>query len=293
MGRLALLALIWGWSFLFIKVAGEGMTPTAVSAARIALGAAVMLLVLRARRASLPRSRELWFHFAFQGFVGSAIPFALLAWGGQHVSSALAAVLNASTPLFAAAIAALMLRERLRPSQLGGIALGFCGVGLAAGVGSSDLAGSSLLGAAAPVLAAACYGLSFSWARRYLSGVSPLVAATGQLVAGSALIGPIGIATTLREGISLTPTRIAAITILGALGTGVAYVLNYRIIRDVGPTRAAMVTQLVPIVAVTVGVVFLDEPFHVRLLFGGGLTLLGIALLHERLRRFRRVPAAV
>ncbi|HEX7165959.1 MAG TPA: DMT family transporter [Acidimicrobiales bacterium] len=293
MRRIALLALIWGWSFLFIKVAVEGMPPSTVAGARIALGAVVMAIVLRARSIDLPRDRRVWGHLAVQGIVGSAIPFTLLAWGEQHVSSALTAVLNASTPMFAAAFAAVVLHERLRVTQHAGLVLGFVGVGVAAGLGASDLASSSLGGSAAAVGAAACYGLSFAYARRNLSRVPPLVAATGQLIAASVFVGPFAVTAAAREGVHLEPHRLLAIVVLGAVGTGFAYLLNYQSIAAVGPTRASIVTQLVPVVAVTVGVVFLDEDFHLRLLVGGGLTLVGIALLHERIRRFRPVPASV
>ena len=293
MRRIALLALIWGWSFLFIKVAVAGMTPTAVAGARVFLGALVMIGVLHARGAELPRSRPVWLHLAVQGVIGSAIPFSLLAWGQQYVSSALTSVLNASTPLFAAAFSAIVLTERLRAIQLTGLALGFVGVGVAAGVGGHDLAASSLGGATAAVAAAACYGLSFTYARRNLANVPPLVAATGQLIAATVFIAPAGVVTTMASGISLAPHRVLAVAILGIVGTGFAYVLNYQSIAAVGPTRASIVTQLVPVIAVTVGVLFLNEAFHWRIVVGGGLTLFGIALLHERLRRFRPVPAAV
>ncbi len=226
------------------------------------------------------------------GLVHSAVPFTLLAWGEERITSALTAVLNATTPLFAALLTAILLGERLRRSQLVGVVLGFAGVAVAAGIGARDLSGSSLGGAAAAVAAAACYGLGFAYARRNLSGVSPLVAAGGQLVAGTCIVGPIGVVTSIQHGIQLAPHRILAVTLLGVVGTGLAYVLNYGSIAELGPTRASVVTQLVPVVAVTVGVLFLDEPFHLRLVAGAALTLFGIALLHERIRRFRTIPVA-
>ena len=293
MRRLAVIALIWGWSFLFIKVAVEGMTPTAVAGARIALGAIVMLIVVRTQRIVLPRDRTTWRHFLVMGVVFNVIPFTLLAWGQERITSALTSVLNATTPLFAAVLTAILLGERLRRPQVVGVVLGFAGVAVAAGVGAADLAGSSLTGSAAVIAAAACYGFGFAYARRNLAGTPPLVAATGQLLTGTAVILPFSVATSLGEGIELTPTRTLAIVLLGVLGTGVAHLLNYRSIADVGPTRASVVTQLVPVVAVTVGVVFLREPFHVRLLAGAALTLFGIALLHDRIRRFRTVPVAI
>jgi drug/metabolite transporter (DMT)-like permease len=282
--RIVLLAVIWGWSFLFIKVAVAGMTPSAVAASRIALGGIVMVGILWARKIPLPRSPLVWRHFFVMGLVHSAIPFTLLAWGEERITSALTAVLNASTPLFAALLTAVLLGERLTRWQLTGLVFGFAGVAVAAGVGAGDFTGSSLGGALAAVAAAASYGLGFAYARRNLAGVPPLIASGGQLIAGTLIIGPVGIATTLQHGIVLAPRRMLAVLILGVVGTGFAYVLNYRSIADVGPTRASVVTQLVPVVAVAVGIAFLHEPFHFRLLVGGALTLFGIALLHERIR---------
>ena len=288
MRRLFLLAFIWGWSFLFIKVAVGGMTPATVAAVRVGLGALVLLGVVRGRRLALPAGWGWWRHYLVVAVAGSAVPFTLLAWGEQHVSSALTAVLNASTPLFAAVLASLLLRDRLRPLQLAGLVLGFVGVAVAAGLAGRDLAASSRWGEAASVAAAACYGLSFTYTRRHLSVLPPLVGATGQLVAGAILLLPAAVVTSVRQGFDLTPRRALAVGLLGLLGTGFAYTLSYRLIADVGPTRAAVVTYLIPVVAVTVGVVFLHERFSFRLVVGGVLTVGGIALLGFG----RRAPAA-
>ena len=280
MRRLALLAGIWGWSFLLIKVAVAGMTPTTVAAIRVALGAALLLAVVRARGLRLPRERVWWRHFTVVALAGSAAPFSILAWGEQHISSALAAVLNASTPLFAAALAAILLHERLRPLQVSGLALGFAGVAVVAGVGGADLAGPGTAGKAAAVAAALGYGISLTYTRRHLTTLSPLVAAAGQLVMATVMLTPLALVTTVRQGIAITPTRAASVGLLGVFGTGLAYVLIYRLIADVGSTRASVVTYLVPVVAVTVGVVFLDEHFSFRLVVGGAITIVGIALLN-------------
>ena len=279
MPRLLLLAFIWGWSFLFIKVAVAGMTPFTVAAVRVALGALVLVAIVRARRLEIPRGWAWWRHFVVVALAGSAVPFSLLAWGEQHVSSALTAVLNASTPLFAAVMAGLLLGDRLRPVQLGGLVLGFVGVAVAAGLGGSDLATSSGWSEVASVGAAACYGLAFAYTRRHLSSLPPIVGATGQLVAGAVLLLPAAVYTSVRDGLELTPRRALAVGLLGMLGTGIAYILSYRLIADVGPTRAAVVTYLIPVVAVTVGVLFLHEPFSFRLVLGGVLTVGGIVLL--------------
>jgi drug/metabolite transporter (DMT)-like permease len=285
-------AFIWGWSFLFIKVAVAGMTPATVAAARVVLGMLVMLALLRARGGRLPRDRESWRHFLVMGLVYSAVPFVLLAWGEERLTSALTAVLNAATPLFTAVATLVGLGERLRRSQVVGLVVGLAGVAVASGAGSDDVASSSAFGVLAVLGATACYGTGFAYARRHLQGVDPVVATAGQLVAAAVLSTPLGVATSLVDGVSLSPTRVAAVVMLGVFGTGVAYVLNYQSIAELGPTRASVVTYLVPVVAVAVGVAFLDEPFELRLVAGGALTIAGIGLLHDRLRRWRAVPVA-
>ncbi len=280
MRRLVLLAGIWGWAFLFIKVAVQGMTPSAVAAVRVALGAGVLLGVVRARRLVFPAGRRWWRHFTVVALAGSAVPFTLLAWGEQHVSSALTAVLNASTPLFAAIMAGLLLGDRLRPLQVVGLATGFVGVTVTSGLGAGDVTGSSLAGGGASVLAALGYGISFAYTRKHLVTIPPVVAAAGQLVSATLMLLPVALVTTARQGIDLTGSRLLAVVLLGVFGTGIAYVLSYRLVADLGPTRASVVTYLIPVVAVTVGVVFLDEPFSLRLVVGGLLTVAGVGLIN-------------
>jgi drug/metabolite transporter (DMT)-like permease len=280
--RLLLLAFIWGWSFLFIKVAVEGLPPVAVAGGRIALGAAVLTAVCAASGLRLPRDRTTWRHLAVAALFGNVLPFTLLAWGEERVTSALTAVLNASTPLFTALAGAALLGERLRRAQLVGLGVGMAGVAVAAGVGGRDLADSSATGALAAVGAGACYGLAFTYMSRHLLGLPSVVGAAGQLLAGTVLLGPLAAVVTAAEGVTLTPTRALALLLLGVLGTGAAYVLYYRLVADVGPTRASLVTYLVPLVAVTVGVVVLDEPFHLRVVAGGVLIVGGIALVSRR-----------
>ncbi|MCI3949476.1 MAG: family transporter, partial [Acidimicrobiales bacterium] len=137
-------------------------------------------------------------------------------------------------------------------------------------------------GALAAVGAGACYGLAFTYMSRHLLGLPSVVGAAGQLVAGTVLLGPLALVVTAGTGVSLTATRVVSLLLLGVLGTGAAYVLYYRLVADVGPTRASLVTYLVPLVAVTVGVVVLDETFHLRVLAGGALIVGGIALTSRR-----------
>jgi drug/metabolite transporter (DMT)-like permease len=286
--RLFLLAFIWGWSFLFIKVAVEGLTPTTVAWARITLGALVLRLVLRSRRVRVPTDPVMLRHFATVTLFGNIIPFSLLAFGEQHITSALTAVLNASTPLFTALFAAIALRERLRPVQVAGLGIGVVGVAVAAGFGVADLHGSSLAGSLAAIAAGAGYGVAFVYMRRHLIGIPPVVAAAGQLSVGAVLLFPVAAVTSVLGGLALTPTRVLAIVLLGTLGTGLAYVLSYRVIAELGATTASLVTYIIPVVAVVVGIVVLGEQFEWRLVLGGLLTIAGIAAVN----RPARMPAA-
>lgn len=290
MRRVLLLAFIWGWSFLLIKVALRAMTPGMVAFGRIVVGLVVIAVVVRARGLRMPRDLRMWRHFAVMGLIYAALPFTLLAWGEERITSALASVMNAGTPLFAAIAAAVGLGERLRPRQVGGLLLGFLGVSVAAGLAGSDLASSSATGAVAALGTAACYGMGFAYAQRHLVGVPPLVSVFGQLVCGTVLTLPLAVSGVATRGLDLEWRPLVSVLLLGAFATGIAYVLNYQAIAAVGPTRASVVTYVVPVVAVSVGVLFLDEPFRLRLLVGGALVAVGIALLQDRLRRFRRAP---
>jgi drug/metabolite transporter (DMT)-like permease len=290
--RLLILAFIWGWSFLFIKVAVEGLTPPSVAFGRVALGATVLVITLRVRRQPLPTDRSMWRHFTLAALFGNAVPFTLLAWGEQRITSALTAVLNASTPLFTAIVVALYLGDRMTRRQLVGLLLGFAGVGIAAGFGGGDLAHSSVLGSLAAVGAGACYGVAFAYMRKHLIGVEPIVAAGGQLIMASVLLAPFAIATSAQSGVHMTVRRSLALAALGVFGTGFAYILNYRVIAELGATAASLVTYVVPIVAVAVGIVVLDEPFEPRIVLGGLIIVSGIALVRGS-KLLRRAPAVV
>lgn len=287
MRRLFLLAFIWGWSFLFIKVILEDAPPTFLAWGRIALGLAVLAVAMRGRGEPLPE-RRYWGHLLVMGLAMSALPFLLIGWGEEHISSALASVLNACTPLFAAGFAAALLGERLRPPQLLGVAVGFLGVAVVAGVGGGDLAGSSLLGSAAVVLASAGYGFGFAYANRFTTGLSALQLSFGQLLAATLLLAPAAVADVAAGRVDLGPQAALCLFLLGALGTGYAYLLNYRTLQESGATVASLVTYLVPLVAVAAGVLVLGEPFSLRLVLGGLIVIGGVALVQGRLLGPRR-----
>jgi drug/metabolite transporter (DMT)-like permease len=277
MRRVVILACIWGWSFVFIKVAVEGMTPFTVAAARMALGCSALLVIGRRTGVRLPADRTFWRNVAVAGLTGCAIPFTLLAWGEERITSALTSVAQGTTSMFTALFAAILLHERLRPIQVLGLIGGLLGVGVAAGLGAGDLTGASVAGVLAAVAAGASYGLTFAHNQRHLMNVPPIAAATGQLLMGTVMLAPFAIVSSVVSGISLTPSRTASILMLGIVGTGVAYWLNFGAIARVGATAASLVTYLVPPVAVVVGWAVLGEAIQPRLILGLAIIIASVA----------------
>jgi drug/metabolite transporter (DMT)-like permease len=284
--RLGLLGAIWGMSFVLIKIGNRGFTPVQVSFARMLFGLAALTPVLLVQRGRLPRDARTWLHLAVAAVLVNSAPFTLFAVGEQHVSSVLAGIWNGTTPLFVL-IAVLLTLPEERPTRERalGLALGFAGVlvvlGAWRGIGRGELAGS-----AACLTAAILYGVGFPYLRRNLAtgGLTIPVLAFGQLAMGTlqlALVLPF--AGGLPGTIPAAP--IAAVAVLGALGTGAAYLLNYSIIRDAGATAASTVTYLVPLFATVAGVALLGERLTWNEPAGGLLVLLGVAASQGRLRR--------
>lgn len=287
--RLALLAGMWGVSFLFIKVALEGISPTQVVLGRLAAGAAVLLAIAALRRERLPRRLAVWGHLGLMGLIGNVVPFFLFAWGEQRASSSLAGIYNASTPLLTLLVAMAMLpEERPTAARAAGLALGFLGVLTVLapwrGVGAGSVPGQlAFLGAAA------CYGVSFTYTRRFLSGAgcSALALAVGQI--GAAAVALLLLAPLVAADPVALPARVVLSVLgLGVIGTGVAYVVYFGLIRDVGATTTSTVTYLVPIVAVVLGVLVLGESVGWNDFVGAAVVIAGVAVAEGRLRSRRR-----
>jgi drug/metabolite transporter (DMT)-like permease len=289
-GYLAL-ALIWGSSFLFIKIGIRELHPLYVTLGRVLAGALTVLVVLLVTRGKLPRDPRVWGHLAFVGAVGVAIPFTLFGYGEQRVSSVLAGIWNASTPLVALPVAALVFRtEPMTSRRAAGILTGFAGVlvvlGVWHGVGGAEFTGQLMcLGAAV------CYGVAIPYQRRFLSGPggSGVAIPAGQLLMAAAQLI---IVTPLVAGAPPAPARlsgdvIASVLALGALGTGLAFVLNFRVIRFAGASTSASVTYLIPIVATLIGVAVLGEKLRWYQPVGALLVLAGVAISQGFPRRVR------
>ena len=280
------LALTWGSSFLLIKIALEGLTPEQVVWGRLVIGAAALLVVSAVTRTPLPRDPRLWGHLLVVGLLLCVVPFSLFAWAEQHVSSGIASVLNATTPLMTMLVGLVALRqERLSGERIAGLVLGFAGVLIVMGVW--DLAaGGELVGQLACLGATASYGVAFVYLRRTVAGrgLPALTVATVQVLLGAVMMlaaTPIVIATAP----VLSGRVIGAIVLLGAAGTGLAYVCNTAIVDRWGATAASTVTYLTPLVGVVLGVVVLGEPATWNQPLGAVIVVVGVIVSQGRARR--------
>lgn len=283
--RLGALSLAWGASFLMIKLALEGLSPTQIVLGRLSAGAAVLWVFVGLRRPALPREPRLWGHLLVLGFVGNIVPFTLFGFAEERITSGLAGVLNGATPLFTLGFAlGLLPEERLSLARGLGLCLGFVGVFLVVGPWDTNPLTSSVAGQLACLGASACYAIAFVYTRRFVSGsgYAPSTLAAGQLGAAAVLLWAAAPLVASDE-IALTATVVGAVAVLGAIGTGIAYLLYYRLIADAGATSTSMVTYLIPIVAVTLGVIVLSEPVGWNLFAGAAVVILGVAIAEGRL----------
>jgi drug/metabolite transporter (DMT)-like permease len=269
---LLLLSAIWGGSFLFIKVSVDVLEPSVVALGRVAIGALLLLALLprgggvRPLRGHLPPLLIL-------GAVNNAVPFWLLGFAETSLDSGLTAVIQASAPLCTVILASRMDRtQRVTGVRLIGVGVGFVGVVFLIGLQT----GGELIAAFAVVGVAICYAFSVLFAGRTMRDVPVLQASFGQLAFASLLLAPFGLAQlpdTLPSGEVLL-----SVLALGALGSGIAYLLYFSIIASAGASRAILVTYLVPAIALIYGAVFLDEPVTIPSLIGLVLILSGTAL---------------
>jgi drug/metabolite transporter (DMT)-like permease len=290
--RLALLALLWGSSFLWIKLALHGLSPLQITAVRLTTGGGLVLVLCLLTRDRLPRGRRIWVHFVVAAIFGNVLPFTLYGIGERTVDSGVAGVLNATTPLWTLLIGLLARTERgLTPIRVGGLLLGFAGTLLIFAPWQS--AGLASWGALAILGAAASYGICFTYIGAFLAGRggTPMALSAAQLLTAAGLTVAV-IPVAGLQPVHLEPLALIAATILGVFGTGLAYLLNYRLIADEGPTNAATVGYLMPVVSVALGAAFLNEALTLRVVAGMAVVLLGVAMTQWR-KRIRLDEAAV
>lgn len=272
-------------SFLFIKVGDEALPPLQVALSRVILGTLTLLIILAARHEGLPRDRRIWFHLAIAAVLFNTLPFSLFAYGETHTTSVLAGIWNSTATLFALPFSLLMLAtERPSRQKVAGIVVGFLGVLVVMG-GWRGFGGSAFIGNLACLAAALCYGIGFPYMRRHLTGhgYSVISLAAGQLICGTIQIGLITpFVTTVPHTLPLKV--IGSMTALGVLGTGIAYILNYSLVRDAGATAASTVAYLMPLFSTASGVIILGEPLAWYEPVGALVVIAGVAISQGRLR---------
>jgi drug/metabolite transporter (DMT)-like permease len=269
------LSLIWGASFMFIRVADRQFNPAALVFFRVGLGALVLVPVALARAGSrtvLLQVRANWLPIVLVGLINTAIPFLCFAWAETRIDSSLAAILQAAAPMFTVVIAVGVLHERVSGIRWLGFIAGFAGVALLVGTPGPG----ETLACLAVVLAALCYAVGSTISSRALSGTEPLVIAAGSTVVATLVVAPFGLTHLPAE----VPgwKECASVAVLGIVGTGIAYMILFALIRSAGPSRTILVTYLIPGIAVLYGALLLNEPVTAVSLVGLALILMGVAL---------------
>lgn len=289
-GLLAALSLAWGVSFLTMAVALRGFEPFTIVAARTAIAALVLGAICLALGLRLPRGREAWLACAGMGLLNNAIPFTLIVLGLQFIPSGLAAVVNAATPVFAVLAAHWLARdEPLTANRLAGALTGVAGVAILIGPAAFSVGGGGeALGIALCLGACLSYGLTGVWSRRVKrAGLEPLPAATGQCAFACLMMLPLSLLVERPWTLPAPPVEaVAALLVLGLVATALAYALYFAILAGAGATNATLVTLLVPVSAMLLGWLVLDEALAPRHLAGMAVIGAGLVLIDGRL--FRR-----
>ncbi|MFD3400991.1 DMT family transporter [Kribbella sp. NPDC058693] len=292
------LAAIWGCSFLFISIGVRELPPLYLALGRVIAGSVVLLAILVVKRESLPRDPRLWAHSFVAGAIGSAIPWTLFGYGEERIPSLLAGIWNGITPLVVLPIAVLIFRTEVFSMQRGlGLLIGFTGMLVVLGAWRVD-SGADLVGQGLCMLAAVFYGLAIPYQKKFLAGTTLsgtslsaalLLCATVQL----AIVAPLVTRQAPPAPWSLSAEVVLSVLALGALGSGLAFVLNMRNIRMIGASRSSMVTYLMPVFSILVGVIVLHEHITWYQPVGGLIVLLGVAVSQGVLtvRRKQPIPA--
>ncbi len=274
--RLVALAAIWGGSYCFMRAVAPVFGGVGTMWLRISIAAVVLLLYALAAREDLQFGKW-WKQFLFIGCLNSALPFALIAYAMQTLPVGYGAILNAIAPFFAALFAAKMLGERLTGLRLFGMVLGFVGVAIIINLGPLPLTGSVLLATTACIAATCCYGFIIVYTKQHTRDAPQIGMAVGTLLLPAILTAPLAVVVIPHA----RPTLNVALSLLGlaVLCSAIAYLLYYRLIRDIGPTRAISTTFMIPVFAALWGALFFGETPNSGVLVGGVTVLVGVALV--------------
>ena len=284
------LSLLWGGSFFFVGVAVAELPPLTIVTLRVGLAAITLWIIVLFMGLSLPKTPNVWVAFLIMGLLNNVIPFSLIVWGQTHIASGLASVLNATTPLFGVIVVGLLLvDERATAMKLGGVVVGFLGVVMMIGIPSLDSVKQGTILAQIAILGAALsYAFASVFGRRFKAmGLKPIIIAAGQVTGSTALLAPVafyvdGPLALLGPG---SPSIIvwASILTLAVFSTALAYILYFKILASSGATNILLVTLLVPVSAIFLGLLFLNETLQWVNLAGMALIAIGLSAIDGRL----------
>lgn len=283
-GLFLALGLMWGTSYLFIKIGVETLPTFTLVAVRLGIGLVFLATVVAVARERLPRDRKIYGHLLVMSVVNVALPFALITSAEQSVDSAVAAILNGGVPLFTIVIAALFLHdEPITVNRVFGLLIGYAGVillvgrGLGSGGGEGAISGElALLGSTAS------YGAGAVYARRNVRGLRPMIPALFQVMFAFVITGVIALLIERPFEVVWTGRSVFAVLWLGLLGSGLAYLCFFRLLQSWGATRTTMVAYLLPIVGIVAGTLVLNEVVDAGILVGTALVIGGVALVNSR-----------
>ncbi len=290
-----LISLFWGSSYLFIKIGIETLAPFTLVASRLFFGSLVLGVALRLGGASLPRDRATYGKLLIMATFNIVVPFGLITWGERYIDSSLAAILQATTPLFTIVVASLALSEEaITVNRLVGLIIGFGGVVVLFSHALSGGSTSSLPGEVALILSSISYAFGNVFVRVNMRGFHPTVPAFFQV--SIALVITAVLALLIESPIRLpdTPRTLFAVVWLGVFGSSLAYLIYFRLVHVLGATRMSLITYIMPIVGIVLGVLVLSEAIDLRTVVGTGIILAGVGLVNSRRgarRLFGRPPA--
>lgn len=292
-GTLLFLSLLWGGSFFFIEVAITELPPFTVVFLRVSLAALALWLFVVVTGITLPRAPEVWRAFLIMGLLNNVVPFSLIVWGQTHIAAGLASILNATTPLFGVIVAGVMLSdERPTPLKLAGVVIGFAGTVIMIGPSALQLSetgtGIAILAQCAVLGASLFYAMGGVYGRRFKRmNINPVMAATGQVSASAIILAPIVLI--IDQPLSLPFPGIQTITAVFALATfstALAFILYFRLLASAGATNLLLVTFLIPVSAILLGILILDEKLETIHFVGMSLIACGLSAIDGRLWRF-------
>ena len=285
---LGLLSVLWGGAFLFVDIALEGLPPLSIVFGRVSVACVVLAAVLWVTGQPFPKGRAQWRALAVMGLLNNAIPFSCFVFAQGYISGSVAAILNATTPLFTVIVAHFALRdERMTRGKLAGLALGFAGVVVMVGGVQSSAVGWSML---ACLGAALSYGLAGVWGRRFRAmGVAPMTTAFGQLASSTLIIAPLWLLVDQPWAEALPSARvIAAVLAIAVLSSALAYLIFFKLLAEAGAVNVSLVTFVIPVSAAVLGWLVLGHGLEVRHFAGFALIAAGLLAIDGRLMPWRR-----